>query len=187
VKTFDPVFGSQRVFRCLLEATASPGKVFALPPFDAAAPETVARTLLDPEVTFCVAGREARETEGRLSRLTGARAVPPPEADFALMLDAEAGGLASELERGSLEYPERGATVIYAVVRLAETGSLALRLGGPGVPESRNLGVEGLLISEAEALQEGRAGYPLGVEAYLVDEAGMVAGLPRSTSLEVIS
>lgn len=180
---FDAVLDSQRVFRCLLEAAANPGKLYSLVPAYPRNPiEAVAKTLLDHEVTFCVSGGESG-IEEKLSSCTGARAVPPPEADFAFVYETDR--TASKLRRGELERPERGATAIYAVERLSNEASSTLTLSGPGVPGERGISVIGLPASEVGAIIENRADYPLGVDVYLVDEAGWVAGLPRSTRLEV--
>lgn len=180
------VFDSQRVFRCALQATAHPGKLFTLPPVGNAPPwEALALALLDHEVTFRVVGGEAREVEERLARVTGSRDVSPEEAEFALISGGDSGGGILKLSRGDLEHPERGATAIYTVERLG-TGSITLQLSGPGISDKRTLAVEGLSVSEVEAIRETRADYPLGVDVYLVDGAGQLAGLPRSTGLEII-
>lgn len=184
--TFDAVFDSQRVFRCALQATAQPGKLFTLPPVGDAPPhETLALALLDHEVTFCVVGGEGRPVGVCLSRMTGSRDVSVEEAEFALISGGDSGGEILKLSRGDLEHPERGATAIFAVERLG-SGPVALRLSGPGVPDTRTLGIEGLSMSEVEAIRESRADYPLGVDVYLVDGAGQLAGLPRSTGLEIV-
>jgi len=185
LRAFDAVFDSQRVFRCVLQATAQPGKLFTLPPTEAAPPETVALALLDHEVTFCAVGEGAREVGQRLVRETGSRVVPLPEADFAMISGGDSDGAVLNLSRGTLERPEAGATAVYAVERLG-TGPLTLGLSGPGISGERTLGVEGLSSREAEAIRESRVDYPLGVDVYLVDGAGRVAGLPRSTRLEVV-
>ena len=182
-RTFDPVFDSQRVFRCVLQATAQPGKLFALPPTGVAPREAVALTLLDHEVAFCAVGGPPEDAE-RISGLTGSRIVPLPEADFALFSGGSGVGI-STLERGTLERPETGATAIFAVRRLSNTGTFTLKLSGPGIPDGRSLGAEGLSAEEAEAIRDSRQDYPLGVDVYLVDDAGQVAGLPRSTRLDV--
>lgn len=184
MRTFDPVFDSQRVFRCLLQATATPGRLFVLPPTGVSALESVALTLLDHEVAFCTIGGEA--WEDRIAGATGARFAPPPEADFALISGGDSGGTLARLRRGTLERPESGSTAVYAVERL-DFGPLALELSGPGIPGERTLGVEGLPAGEVRAIRESRADYPLGVDVYLVDGAGRVAGLPRSTRVGVIS
>lgn len=186
MKAFDTVFDGGRVYRCLLQATALPGKLFALPPFDVDSLEAVALTLLDHEVTFCAVGAEAGETEEHISRLTGARSAPLPEADFALIPGGASGEAITQLRRGTLERPEAGATAICAVRRLSDGGSLTLSISGPGVPGERTLDVEGLSGAEAEAIRQSRAGYPQGVDVYLVDDAGQVAGLPRSARLEIV-
>ena len=182
---FDTIFDSQRVFRCLLQAASQPGKLFTLPPFECGSLEIVARTLLDHEVSFHAIGDGALEASERLVRITGARMVPVSEADFALISGGDSDGAVLTLRRGELERPERGATAIYTVEDLSNTGSLAMKLTGPGLPGVRTLGIEGLLVEEAEGIRESRRDYPLGVDVYLVDGAGRVAGLPRSTRLEV--
>lgn len=182
---FDTIFDSQRVFRCLLQAASQPGKLFTLPPFECGALEALGRTLLDHEVSFRAIGDEAIETGERLAGITGARAVPIAEADFALISGGDSAGAVLTLKRGELERPEWGATAIYTVEELSNTGSLALKLTGPGVPGARTLGIEGLSATEVEGIRESRRDYPLGVDVYLVDGAGRVAGLPRSTRLEV--
>lgn len=185
IKAFDAVFDSQRVFRCVLQATAHPGKLFALSPTGAAPWEAVALTLLDHEVSFCAVGGPMQDAEGRIARLTGSRAVPLSEAGFALVAGGS-GGKISGLERGTLERPETGATVIFAVGRLSNAGPVTMKLSGPGVPGERTLGVEGLSLEEVEEIRASREDYPLGVDVYLVDEMGQVAGLPRSTRMEVV-
>lgn len=188
VEEFDAVFDSQRVFRCLLQAASRPGTLYTLPPLTLSPLEAVARTLLDHEVTFCVLGGSAAETEERLSRLTGARVSSARDADFALISAIPGGdsaGAILELGRGTLERPERGATAIYAVEGISGSGPLSLELSGPGVPGTRRLGIAGMAAQEIAAIRETRQDYPLGVDVYLTDGAGRVAGLPRSTRLEV--
>ena len=183
------MLGSQRVFRCLLQAGAQPGKLFTLPPYDMDLLESVARTLLDHEVTFCTTGAKARALQEHLEITTSARPAPAPEADFALISpgpDDDTEGVAGKLKRGTLEQPELGATAIYEVEELSTTGTITLRLTGPGISGERMLGVEGLPEPEIEAIRESRAAYPLGVDVYLLDGAGRIAGLPRSTKLEVV-
>ena len=129
----------------------------------------------------------ARELEDRLSGATGASVAPVAETDFALILSGDSEGAIRELKRGTLEAPETGATAIYLVDRLAEErGHLSLNVSGPGVRGSRPRGVAGLSVEEREDLRERRVYYPLGVDVYLVDGAGRLAGLPRSVRVEVV-
>lgn len=186
MRAFDAVQDSQRVFRALLRATSRPGEIIVLPETGDGAVEVVLLTLLDVEVTFCVLGPGgARELEERLLGATGTRAAPVEEAVFALIPGGDSDGAMLDLRRGTLEAPEKGATAIYGVKRLTENGPKTLTLSGPGVSGNRTLGVEGLSAEELEAIRESRAYYPLGVDVYLVDEAGSLVGLPRSTRIEV--
>jgi len=91
------------------------------------------------------------------------------------------------MRRGTLEDPHLGATAIYRVLRLSTEGPVTLALSGPGIYGLATLGVEGLSVSEVKTIRESRSEYPRGVDVYLVDETGLVVGLPRSTQLEVVS
>jgi len=187
VRAFDAVFDSQRVFRCLLRATARPGELVALPKAAVPPAEAVLLTLVDHEVSFCAVGEGAREFEERLSLRAGARVSSPREADFAFMLGEDRRGFLPLLKRGTLEEPASGATAVYAVRRLSMSRSICtVRVSGPGVPGERLLGVEGLADPELGEIVKTRSGYPLGVDVYLVDDRGMVVGLPRSARLEVV-
>jgi len=172
---------SQRAFRTLLEALARPGETLALgdePAF------TVALTLLDGEVTFAAPGDGA--FAGRVSRATRARPAPLPEADFVFLPAAGAEEGLRAMKQGTLEAPEEGATAMVLVESLKkEGGDAVLELSGPGVAGRRTLGVVGLPAGAVEAIRESRSGYPLGVDVFLLDGAGRVAGLPRSTRVGV--
>ena len=178
------VLRSQRVFRALLEALSRPGRLVELPE-DGDGLDGLALTLLDGEVSFHAPGAGGGFGE-RVARATGARLVPLPTADFAFFWSGGAEGL-KDMKRGTLEAPEEGATAVVLVERLSpEGGEVVLELSGPGVPGMRTLGVDGFTRGAAEAMRESRVGYPLGVEVYLIDGAGRVAGLPRSTGVEVV-
>jgi len=185
LRSFDPVHDSQRTFRALLQATANPGEVYLLPEIDLAPHERILVALLDHEVSFCAVGKGARRVEERLASGTGARIVPLSEADFALFLGSPGRALL-ELKRGTLEDPEKGATAICTVNNISGRGSLAIRLSGPGVLGTRLVRVGGIAVEELGTIWETRAGYPQGVDLYLVDHGGQVLGLPRSVELEVV-
>lgn len=186
MRASERVVRSQRVYRALLRATASPGELVRLVRSATAAHELVLTTLLDREVSFCAIGGRAREVEERLVLATGARIAALSEADFLLVLGGGSGGRVLELKRGTLEEPAEGATAIYAVERLGGREPLTLSLSGPGVPGERTVTVGGLERAEAEAIRESRSSYPLGVDVYLTDLAGIVVGLPRSTPVGLV-
>lgn len=180
---------AQKAFRALLRAASRPGEVCQLPGAAADCGEEVLLALLDQEVSFRVRSdrdpASAASMESRLAVATGASPAPAAEADFALFHGGGSGGKVLSLKRGTLEAPERGATAVYAVRGFAGSEALTLTLSGPGVPGERDLVVAGLSVQEVEDLRTSRAGYPAGVDVYLVDSEGRLAGLPRSTRMEV--
>lgn len=193
---YDEVFTEQSAFRALLDSLARPGKINRLPGVDLKIPigvnpylVQIALTLLDQETTFAVAGSEAERLAGYLRIRTGSRLTETGRAEFLLAEGERPVPEMALLSPGSLEFPERGATVILAVGRLgSEPGEtkekmLKLELSGPGIPVTRRLYAEGLNQINLEALVEQNREYPLGVDLFLVDSSGQVAGLPRTVSL----
>ncbi|MDK2816887.1 MAG: alpha-D-ribose 1-methylphosphonate 5-triphosphate synthase subunit PhnH [Moorella sp. (in: firmicutes)] len=194
--SFDPVFTSQQIFRCLLDAMARPGKINFLPATGLCPPGAwnshvvaVAFTLLDREVTFCVPGRNAEEKERYLAVNTGSRPVPLEEADFIIVTGQEETPRLSLAKRGTLEYPDGGATVIVALEAILSTGEtlspghrgLGLTLAGPGIPGERRLELRGLHPSYLEYFKILNREYPLGVDWIMVAGDGRIACLPRTT------
>lgn len=189
---FDPVLDCQRVFRLILGCMARPGKIELLVPEkpDQATDRAmvmIAMSLLDEETTFAVLG-EGEEQLARCCRLiAGGRMVPPEQADFVFVSGAQARPEITGLRRGSLFFPDQGATVVCRVeMLLPETraGEVCLRLQGPGVQGEVFLGVAGLARENLAYLCEANAEFPLGVDIILVSDCGQVACIPRSASID---
>ncbi|WP_165977946.1 phosphonate C-P lyase system protein PhnH [Nonomuraea diastatica] len=62
---------------------------------------------------------------------------------------------------------------------------VVLVLRGPGVPGVRRVRVTGLPAGVFAALAEANADFPAGVDTFLVAQDGTIAGLPRSTRIEI--
>lgn len=189
---FDPVFDSQRVFRRVLSCMARPGRVdFLVPEELNSAPDRamvmVALTLLDEEITFAALG-EGKDRLARCCRLiAGSRMVPPEQADFVFVSGAEARPEITGLRRGSLLFPDQGATIVCRVEALrpeTHERGVRLRLQGPGVQDEVSLGVVGLMRENLAYLREANAEFPLGVDTILVSGDGQVACIPRSTRID---
>ena len=205
---FDEIFDSQRTFRVLLDALSRPGRIFRLrgldyrgvPPGMTPHCLTILKTLCDHQVSFAVASGPSSDAwreylEVNLAAPAGAAA----ESGYVLF---EGGSFCLEflaLRRGSLEFPEEGATAILAVedvladeagqrstVRDQEEPSCRLRLGGPGVNGTVEVGFHGLDPRYPEALGTINEFFPLGVDCLFVDPGGRVAGVPRSSSVEML-
>jgi alpha-D-ribose 1-methylphosphonate 5-triphosphate synthase subunit PhnH len=192
---FDPVFDSQKIFRCILDSMARPGKINLLPATGLCPPgewcshvAAVAFTLLDREVTFCVLGKEAQKMESYLVLNTGSRPVKVEEADFIIVPGKDLIPRLSLAKRGNLEYPDGGATVIVTVDEILSDPEhryqgLAVTLSGPGIPDHCRLLIRGLHLSYLEHFNNLNREYPLGVDWIMVAEDGRIACLPRTTTV----
>jgi len=194
---------SQHCFRLLLGALANPGLVVEAlgPEVRAAGAATVALALADIGTPVAIVGDERLAAE--VAEATRAPLVPVSEALLVVML-APTSELLSQCARGSALAPERGAKVGLACQALAARGAdrapagnggqsstsactmaCTLQLSGPGVPGTRRLSVGGLGPDVFGALRQANAEFPAGVDAWLFDKEGRVAGIPRSVVLEV--
>jgi alpha-D-ribose 1-methylphosphonate 5-triphosphate synthase subunit PhnH len=198
---FDEVFDSQKTFRVLLEAMSRPGRVCGLPrPLYRGTPAglnpsvlTVLKTLCDHRVSFAVAGPEERTAwVQHLAVNTVAPPAVPESADFVVFDGSTYADAFARLKRGEPEFPERSATAVITVKQL-ETAAPAgpsegclLLLSGPGVSGSVRLAAAGLDRRYMEELILANAILPLGVDVVLLDAAGMVSCIPRSTAVKVL-
>ena len=190
----DPAIESQRIFRAVLNAFSRPGTVKELHLADAPpAPlmtgtAAVALTLFDLTTPVWVdptlASDAAREYLGFHTGCTWAEG--PAEANFAI-IDGTA-GIASfdDYAQGSLEYPDRSATVIVQVEGLAEglAEGEGAKLTGPGIETEHRLQVKGVTAAFWAALADNHARFPLGIDLVLVARE-RIACLPRTTKTEV--
>lgn len=177
----DPVLDSQAAFRAVLEAMSRPGRIQRLPvppelpPGIGPAAAAVLLALADADTpTRLAAGPDA---QAWIRFHTGARAAAAPDAAF--VLDRDAGLL--DLDPGSEEEPERGATLILEVESLAE-GS-GWRLSGPGIQATHRLAVAGAPDGFLAEWAANRARFPRGVDVILC-AGDLVAALPRGVMIE---
>ena len=145
-------------------------------------------TLLDLEVGFSVCTSNKRQKEKIEEYFiinTGCRLETIKSADFILAL-----GELPQLERikrGSLEYPDQGATVIYSVEEINQSllgvNSISLTLTGPGINGKRVLSLKGLKKQEVMKIIEVNKEFPLGVDFVFVGRKDKFFALPRSTKI----
>jgi alpha-D-ribose 1-methylphosphonate 5-triphosphate synthase subunit PhnH len=188
------IIRDQRNFRVLLQAMSRPGRLFrleALQPFGAhAAALAVAQCLLDHEVGFSTVGRESTESfAAAVAAATGARKAGLPEADFVFVAGPDGHGAAGAARRGSIDYPDAGATLVYSLDAQAarDPGHFRIRLSGPGIPEEDGIApaMREIPAAELQALQTANADYPLGIDALFVRPNGELMALPRSTRIRL--
>lgn len=184
------VHTAQRTFRALLDAMARPGEIFQL----ALAPDdspvfAVCAALLDFEVTYACAADTVAATalDQRIALEIGCPPSSLAEAAFIVSYGALPASTWEVVRRGTLAYPDRGATIIYIVSSVgpdAEGGdATVLTLTGPGIETERYLIVHGLAVTEFALLAKANSDYPMGIDAILIDPRGRVACLPRSSRI----
>jgi len=139
---------------------------------------------MDNEVTCHVPD----DTPGGLSRdifrATGSGSADVPAADFLIFPQGASRGTLAAARRGTLEYPDSGATVIYLVEKLEETGG-ETALQGPGINGTVRPLISGLAEAELGLLHEANAEFPLGLDALFLDKHGRIMCIPRSTRIGV--
>lgn len=186
---FPTVFDTQQAFRLLMDSMARPGKVNHLPNCVSAAPPdlspfiaVVCFTLLDSETCFHTEDQAWRDY---LRVHTGSLPMPAETAEFVIISGEETDFDLSGLNRGTLLFPDRGATLIISVEEI-ETPAEGLRVNmtGPGVPGFRDVLVKGLSPFCLESIASLNEECPLGVDTILVARDGAMVCLPRFTRMQ---
>jgi alpha-D-ribose 1-methylphosphonate 5-triphosphate synthase subunit PhnH len=182
----DPVQASQAVFRSVMDALAHPGTIVSVgglartPPPLGCAGGAVALTLLDDETPVWLdpAVAQSPEAVAWLRFHTGAPLTDDPhQAAFGIVGDPPRMPQFEAFSQGSMEYPDRAATLVLQVERLSDDGGIWL--SGPGVRGSRALSASPLPADFAARMRANRARFPRGLDI-IVASATMVAALPRS-------
>jgi alpha-D-ribose 1-methylphosphonate 5-triphosphate synthase subunit PhnH len=204
-------FRLQRGFRALLGAMARPGELLdmgELAPDAASEAErmgltpqavTILDVLLDAQTSLTVAGDADGSIARALSLRTHAHIRPDDEAAFCIVPRGVTGdaaaGLIARLSPGTLISPHLGATVVAECGTLvgldadgSRTGSVsgatrpsAFELSGPGVDGTSRIECDRADV--IEAIQARGDEFPCGIDLILVDGAGHVACIPRSSQV----
>lgn len=192
----DPGRANQHVFRVLLDGLAHPGSLRSLIVHPSIAGEprlarpyvaSILVTMLDHEVSLHIGPAvDAEALREIVVRRTGVAISDAGNADVVVAIDPD-DRLPESLKRGSLEFPDDSATLIVSVPSLTDVGGdpLDLTLQGPGIDGSCMLRVPGLSPGLVESRNRAVAGYPTGIDLVLVDAAGSVACIPRTTTITI--
>ena len=182
-----PGRNAQAVFRAALTALSEPGRVIDLPveldtglPVGSAA-LAVLLALADGDTPLWLDAR-ASDAAGFFGFHTGAPVVAALQAArFALIAEAAGCPPLHRFALGEEEYPDRSATLVIEVTRLAEGGPLIL--SGPGIADRRQLSLGGLAPSFLADWAANHAAFPRGVDIFFTCGTRL-CGLPRSIRLE---
>jgi alpha-D-ribose 1-methylphosphonate 5-triphosphate synthase subunit PhnH len=184
-------FGSQAVFRAVLQALSHPGRCIALehdaqtPSGSHAASAAVLLALLDSDCTLWLSPRLAAGEAGAWLRFhTGCTVVSEPGlARFIWVAQGDALPALCSLAQGSDTYPDQSATLVVDVAHtgVATPGTAgAWSLTGPGIQGAAALQVEGLPDDFEAQWAANHAVFPRGVDV-LLGTAGHIVGLARTT------
>lgn len=184
----DPVLDAAHAFRTLLDATARPGTLGQVA--SAAEPPGIGRAMAAVLLTLCDSGTPIvlspalGEDIGAWSDFhTGAPRLAAnalARAAFVFAPFAVRPSL-NALEKGSDAYPDRAATLVAEVDRLAAGGRIALT--GPGIDGTAHLTSEAFDDTFLAEREQNHALFPRGVDVILTC-GDRLAALPRTTRLE---
>jgi alpha-D-ribose 1-methylphosphonate 5-triphosphate synthase subunit PhnH len=176
----DPVLDAQACFRAVLEAMSRPGRIQPIipppevPPGLSPAAAAVLLTLVDAATPLRLAA--GAEAAAWVRFHCGCDLV---EGAAPFVLDPAARLL--ELDAGTEEEPERGATLIIDVAALDD--AQGWRLTGPGIRTAHHLRVRSAPAGFVRDWATSRARFPRGIDVILC--AGTrIAGLPRTVRIE---
>lgn len=185
--TFDEVLDAQKVFRCLLEAMANPGrrcsirqqqeKLFG----ENADILAVAMTLLDAKVPFSALENQALTEQILL--LTHAKPVAPEEADYVFVSSAnQLLTVMQKAKEGTLENPHSSATIVWKI----PGGQLEreVLLSGPGVKGKTAVTVPQEVADAMQQRDVQEYEYPQGIDfIFLLPESELLC-IPRLVRME---
>jgi len=182
-------FGSQAVFRAALDALSHPGRPIlmptdcALPRHGQPAAAALLLGLLDADTTLWLSPALARSDTAMWLRFhTGCHIVAQAsEAHFLWIALGDALPALDTLRLGSDAYPDQSATCVIETLAVhADVAGWTLQ--GPGIPDQRQLQVNGLTPDFTQAWQHNHASFPRGVDV-LLSTPTHVVGLPRTTRI----
>lgn len=183
----DAVHASQATFRCVLDALAQPGTVQTLR-VEVRGPEPLGHALTamclalaDADTPIWCDGPADNDAVSAYLRfhcgspMTG----EPGVAVFAIVTRSEDLDL-GVFAQGSMEYPDRSATLLVQVPSLSD-GPLRT-LSGPGIPYTEGLRVAGLPATFDAQWRANASAFPLGVDIVFCS-GSQIVGLPRTTRI----
>jgi alpha-D-ribose 1-methylphosphonate 5-triphosphate synthase subunit PhnH len=186
----DPVMCSQRIFRMLLDAMSSPGKVInadlqlVAPAPLLATSAAICLTLLDRETPLWLdAKADQPQVREYLRFHCGCHLTRrAKEALFALIANPQSVPVLDQFKLGTDEEPEHSATLIIQVEALASEGEL--KLTGPGIETARRLHIAPFPPSLSGQVVLNQSLFPRGLD-FIFASPNQVAAIPRSGKIEV--
>jgi alpha-D-ribose 1-methylphosphonate 5-triphosphate synthase subunit PhnH len=167
----------QRAFRRILDAFSYPGRIVELDTQAAHVLPLVLATLADPATTLADPCNLVSPADRQ--RL-GTKSATTDQAQFVVMPGGNVPDFVPSV--GTLDSPEKGATVVLLVDEIKQGAGLVL--SGPGIESSTSLQVTGIDPQWWTLRKRWNSAFPLGVDAVLLDKRHVVA-LPRTIKVAV--
>ena len=189
---YDIVFDAQQHFRLLLDSMSRPGKINTFPAADILPPQGLNHAaaftglaLLNPDVTYYIAGNDSDETANYLLINTASQQADVAVADYIFLPENHNAEGLEEARTGTPVYPEDSATLIASADRVSgqpHEGALAISLKGPGVNGEAMAYVSGISVELLDFVKEQNSEYPLGTDLIITDRYSNILCIPRSNN-----
>ena len=185
----DPVHGAQQAFRRILQAMARPGTIqdcggeLDPPPGLSPAMAAVCLTLADADAPIWLADTLATDAAvGYLKFHCNAPILDQVGRARFVLADAASMPALDACAQGDDRYPDRSATLVVDVPRLAHHGPGAWVLRGPGIETTATLATDGLPGDFPARWRDNAESYPCGVDLIL-SCGSRLAALPRTVRI----
>jgi len=190
------MLSTQKCYRAMLSALCMPG---SLQKIDFAENETdfmfevpppvalMSRTLLDEQVSVAASGIESKLWLDEIITVTGARKASMDEADYIIASSVPQLAELRSVKQGTLLFPEDGATLIVWLDEEIKGTAGKVEISGPGVKNSATLHISSAMFSLLKRRGTIEFEYPLGFDLFAIGSKGFLMGLPRTSSVKIIS
>lgn len=187
---YDIVFDAQQHFRLLLDSMSRPGKINTFAPLEILPPDGLNQAaaltgfaLLNPDVTYFIAGHNSNDIATYLLINTSAQQAVAEEADYIFLPESHDAAGIEFIRTGTPTYPEDSATIIAAAAALSQNpfeGAIKLTLKGPGVNGEAEVFVSGISEQLLAFVKEQNSEYPLGTDLIITGRDNHILCIPRS-------
>lgn len=183
-----PSAHSQQLFGVYLRSLSEPGALGQLPSYDGPALATAPLVLVDLLAPVAAVGDDAHELVADIAAATGAKHVELEDARVAVAAAETRPAQMARLHTATNYDPQTACVLVQRVAELSndlQSAGIVLELAGPGIESTAALVVNGVGQEFVEKRNELCADFPRGIDIFFVTDAGVVAGLPRSTTVTV--
>jgi alpha-D-ribose 1-methylphosphonate 5-triphosphate synthase subunit PhnH len=186
---------AQEIFRTVMNSFSSPGKTFDLSDIKKrhldkkTSPEVfyaLCYALMDNETAYSVIGKDVSDDMvENIYKYTKSKYVSVDRSDFVIITGYSSIKSIQNINRGTILFPDRGATVIYFVKKLDGESGKFLTLTGPGIKDDRSFHVDGIDIEDIKAISESNGEFPLGIDVVFFDGDDRIVAIPRSSKITI--